>query len=197
MNNVGSVSDMINSSIVVVTKPSVSTFEMYERRGNLTSALIYVGLGAIVTAILGAVASPAGIVGGILSGLIGTILGFVIFTYAVFFIGKSQGGSGTYDEVAYTFSLFSVPLAVIGAVVGLIGRVLPLLGCLVGLPIGLALLVAQIYFGYLAVQSSMNLRDSGKAIITLVVAAILSFIVTAIIAAIFGGAALLGGAIAN
>ena len=197
MNNVGSVSDMINSSIVVVTKPSVSTFEMFERRGNLTSALIYVGLGAIVTAILGAIASPAGIVGGILSGLIGTILGFVIFTYAVFFIGKSQGGTGTYDEVAYSFSLFSVPLAVIGAVVGLIGRVLPLLGCLVGLPISLALLVAQIYFGYLAVQSSMNLRDSGKAIITLVVAAILSLIVTVIIAAIFGGAALLGGAIAS
>jgi hypothetical protein len=197
MNNVGSVSDMINSSIVVVTKPSVSTFEMFERRGNLTSALIYVGLGAVVTAILGAIASPAGIVGGILSGLIGTILSFVIFTYAVFFIGKSQGGTGTYDEVAYTFSLFSVPLAVIGAVVGLIGRVLPLLGCLVGLPIALALLVAQIYFGYLAVQSSMNLRDSGKAIITLVVAALLSFIVTLIIAAIFGGAALLGGAIAS
>ena len=185
MNNVGSVSDMINSSIVVVTKPSVSTFEMFERRGNLTSALIYVGLGAVVTAILGAIASPAGIVGGILSGLIGTILSFVIFTYAVFFIGKSQGGTGTYDEVAYTFSLFSVPLAVIGAVVGLIGRVLPLLGCLVGLPIALALLVAQIYFGYLAVQSSMNLRDSGKAIITLVVAGILSLIVNIIIGAIF------------
>ena len=85
----------------------------------------------------------------------------------------------------------------VGAVVGLIGRVLPLLGCLVGLPIGLALLAAQIYFGYLAVQSSMNLRDSGKAIITLVVAAILSFIVTLIIGVIFGGAALLGGAIAS
>ena len=197
MNNVGSVSDMINSSIVVVTKPSVSTFEMFERRGNLNSALIYVGLGAIVTAILGAIASPSGIVGGILIGLLSTILGFVIFTYAVFFIGKSQGGTGTYDEVAYTFSLFSVPLAVIGAVFGLIARILPLLACLVGPPIWLALLVAQIYFGYLAVQSSMNLRDSGKAIITLVVAAILSLIVTAIIAAIFGGAALLGGAIAN
>ena len=197
MNNVGSVSDMINSSIVVVTKPSVSSFEMFERRGNLNSALIYVGLGAIVTAILGAIASPAGIVGGILSGLIGTILGFVIFTYAVFFIGKSQGGTGTYDEVAYSFSLFSVPLAVIGAVFGLIARILPLLACLVGPPIWLALLVAQIYFGYLAVQSSMNLRDSGKAIITLVVAAILSLIVTVIIGMIFGGAALLGGAIAN
>jgi hypothetical protein len=195
MNNVGSVSDMINSSIAVVTKPSVATFEMFERRGNLTSALIYVGLGAVVTGILGAIASPLGVVGGVLSGVISTILSFVIFTYAVFFIGKSQGGTGTYDEVAYTFSLFSVPLAVIGAVVGMLGRLLPLLACVVGLPIGLALLAAQIYFGYLAVQSSMNLRESGKAIITLVVAAILSFIVGLIIAAIiggiFGGAALL------
>lgn len=187
MNNVGSVSDMINSSIVVVTKPSVASFEMFERRGNLTSALIYVALGSVVTGILGAIASPLGIIGGVISGLLGTILSFVIFTYAVFFIGKSQGGTGTYDEVAYTFSLFSVPLAVVGAVVGLIGRLIPLLGCIVGLPVGLALLVAQIYFGYLAVQSSMNLRESGKAIITLVVAGILSFIVGIVIAAIVGG----------
>jgi hypothetical protein len=195
MNNVGSVSDMINSSIVVVTKPSVSTFEMFERRGNLTSALIYVGLGAIVTAILGAIASQTGVIEGILAGFIGTIVSFLVFTYAVFFVGRSQGGTGTYDEVAYTFSLFMVPLSIIGAVVGVIGRLLPLLACIVGAPIALALLVAQVYFGYLAVQSSMNLRESGKAIITLVVAAILTFIVSlivvGIIGGIFGGAALL------
>jgi hypothetical protein len=195
MNNVGSVSDMINSSIVVVTKPSVSTFEMFERRGNLTSALIYVGLGAIVTAILGAIASQTGVIAGILTGFIGTIVSFLVFTYAVFFVGRSQGGTGTYDEVAYTFSLFIVPLSIIGAVVGVIGRLLPLLDCIVGIPIALALLVAHVYFGYLAVQSSMNLRESGKAIITLVVAAILTFIVSLIVAGIiggiFGGAALL------
>ena len=189
MNNVGSgsVSEMINSSVAVVTRPSVATFEMFERRGNLTSALIYVALGAVVTGLLGAIASPLGVIGGIISGVIGTIVSFLVFTYAVFFIGKSQGGTGTYDEVAYTFSLFSVPLAVIGAVIGLIGRVLPLLACVVGLPIGLALLAAQIYFGYLAVQSSMNIRESGKAIITLVVAAILSFIVGLVFAGIIGG----------
>jgi hypothetical protein len=196
MNNVGSgsVSEMINSSVAVVTRPSVATFEMFERRGNLTNALIYVALGAVVTGLLGAIASPMGVIGGIITGVISTIVSFLVFTYAVFFIGKSQGGTGTYDEVAYTFSLFSVPLAVIGAVVGVIGRVLPLLGCIVGLPISLVLLAAQIYFGYLAVQSSMNLRESGKAIITLVVAAILTFIVGLVIAGVF--AAIFGTAAA-
>jgi len=191
MNNVGSLSEMVNSSIVVMTKPSVSTFEMYERRGNLTSALVYMGIAAAISGILGAVASDAGVVAGLLSGVLTAIVGFLVFTYAVFFIGKSQGGTGTYDEVGYTFSLFSAPLTVIGAVLGLIGRILPLLACLIGLPVALALLVAQVYFGYLAVQSSMNIRETGKAILTLVVAAIITFIVNAIILGIFGvGAAM-------
>jgi hypothetical protein len=190
MNNVGSLSEMVNSSIVVMTKPSVSTFEMYERRGNLASALTYVGIAAAISGILGAVGATS-IIAGLLGGVISAIVGFLVFTYSVFFIGKSQGGTGTYDEVAYTFSLFWAPLAVIGAVIGLIGRVLPLLACVIGLPVALALLAAQIYFGYLAVQSSMNIRDSGRAIITLVVAAILAFIVNVVIAGIFGAGALL------
>ena len=186
MNNVGNLSEMVNSSINVLTRPSVSTFETYERRGNLQSALIYVGVAALIAGLLGAI---GGGFLGLLAGFVGALVGFIVFTYAVFFIGRSQGGSGTYDEVAYTFSLFSAPLTVISAVLGLIGRVIPLLGCIVGLPLGLVLLVANIYLGYLAVQSSMNLTDKTKAIITLVAAAILSFIVNLVIASIFGGAA--------
>ncbi len=189
MNNVGNVSEMVNSSIVVMTKPSVSTFEMYERRGNLTSALVYVGIAAVIAGVLGALLNTAGVVGGLISGLLGALLGFLVFTGAVFYIGRAQGGTGTFDEVAYTFALFSAPLTVIGAVISLLGRAVPLLGCIIGLPISLALLVAQVYFGYLAVQSSMNLRDSGKAIITLVAAAVISLIVTIVIASIFGAAA--------
>jgi hypothetical protein len=128
-----------------------------------------------------------------LAGLIGSIVGFLVFVFAVFYIGRSQGGTGSLDEVAYSFALFSAPLTVIGAVLSLIGRVVPLLGCLIGLPVGLALLVAQIYLGYLAVQSSMNLTDKTKAIITLVLAGIVSFVVAAIIGGIFVGGAMLAG----
>lgn len=186
MNNVGNLSEMVNSSINVMTRPSVSTFETYERRGNLQSALLYVGIAALIAGILGAI---GGGFLGLLAGLVSALVGFIVFTYSVFFIGRSQGGTGTYDEVAYTFSLFSAPLTVLSAILGLIARVIPLLGCLVGPPLALVILVANVYLGYLAVQSSMNLTDKTKAIITLVASAVLSFIVNIVIAAIFGGAA--------
>lgn len=191
MNNVGSLSEMVNSSIVVLTRPSVSTFEAYERRGNLQNALIYVGVASVIAGILGAILSVNGAILGALGALIGGLLGFFVFTYAVFFIGRSQGGTGTLDEVAYTFSLFVAPLTVFSAILGVIGRLIPALGCIIGLPLALAILVAQIYFGYLAVQSSMNLRESSKAIITLVGAAVLSLIVNMIIGAIFVGGAMI------
>jgi hypothetical protein len=156
---------------------------MYERRGNLQSALIYVGIAALISGILAAIG------GGLLAligGVIGALVGFVVFTYAVFFIGRSQGGTGTYDEVAYSFSLFSAPLSVIGALIGLVGAVLPILACLVGPPILLILFLANVYLGYLAVQSSMNLTDKTKAIITLVLAALIYIVVVAVINGIFG-----------
>ncbi len=188
MNNVGSLSEMVNSSIVVLTKPSVSTFEMYERRGNLQSALIYVGIAALISGVLGLIGGGLlGLVGGIISAL----LGFLLFTGAVFYIGKSQGGTGTFGEVAYTFSLFVAPLSVISAFFGLLAGVIPLLGACLALIAGIGILVIQVYLGYLAVQSSMNLTDRTKAIITLVGAAIVSFIVSLVIGGIFGGVAFL------
>ena len=48
----GSLSEMINSSIVVLTKPSVSTFEQYEKRGGTRDALMYVGIAAAVAGIV-------------------------------------------------------------------------------------------------------------------------------------------------
>jgi len=42
---------MINGSIAVLTRPSVSTFEEHERN-NLSWALIYIGIGAVITAVL-------------------------------------------------------------------------------------------------------------------------------------------------
>ncbi len=188
MNNVGSLSEMVNSSVVVLTKPSVSTFEMYERRGNLQNSLIYVGAAAVIAGVLGLV--RGGILG-LLAGVVSALVGFLVFTFAVFYIGRSQGGTGSLDEVAYTFSLFWAPLTVLSAVLGLIGRVIPLLGCLIGAPLAIVILIAEVYLGYLAVQSSMNMTDRTKAIITLVGAAVATFIVSIIIGGIFGAGAFL------
>jgi hypothetical protein len=183
-----SIPEMIDQSRAIITNPSVATFERYERHGNLTNAAIYVAIAAVISGIVGLVSGPSGL----LTGFIGTLVQFFVFTGLVFFIGKNlANGTGTWDEVAYTFSLFWAPLSVIGSLVGAVVVLLAfipiinILAGLAGLLIGLALLVVNIYFGYLAVQSSMNITDQGKAILTLVLAAVGSFLALVVIGSIF------------
>lgn len=169
MSQQTSIPAMIEQSRVVLTSPSVSTFERYERRGTFVSAAIYVGIAALIAGLLGFAGGPLGII----RGAIGVLINFFIFTGLVYYIGKQQGGTGTFDEVSYTFSLFVAPLAVIGALVGLVIAIfawVPILNILVGLAglvVALLILLVQVYFAYLAVQSSMNIHDQGKAVITL------------------------------
>lgn len=181
MNNLGgSLTEMVQSSMVVMRQPSVATFERYERRGTLQQALIYVALAALLAGLFGILDDA----GGALRSIIGVIVNFLVFTFATFRIGQSQGGTGTLDEVAYTFSLFIAPLQVIGAV---IGTVLAITGIgLILVPIvALVLLVAQVYYAYIAVQSSMNLTTPRAAWITLGTAFLFSFIASIILNSIF------------
>ncbi|NJN19509.1 MAG: YIP1 family protein [Oscillochloris sp.] len=182
-----SIPEMVRQSQEIISNPSVSTFERYERHGNMTSAAIYIAIAAAISGVIGL----TGGLGGFLSAIIGTLIGFFVFTGLVYYLGKQiAGGTGSWDEVAYTFALFSAPLYVIGALLGLIVWVfgfIPLLNVLVALAalvVGLIILLAQAYFAYLAVQSSMNIHDQSKAIITLVLSVIGSFIVQAVIGAI-------------
>ncbi len=154
---------MLNQSKDVLTSPNVGTFERYERSGTLTSAAIYVAIAALIAGILGIF--YGGILG-IIAGILRALAQFFIFSGLVYYIGKSQRGTGTFDEVAYTFSLFIAPLIVIGGVLSLFS-VIPVLGPIVALLGALALLVAQVYYAYIAVKSSMNIRETGPAAITL------------------------------
>ena len=102
---------------------------------------------------------------------------FGIFTGVVYLLAKSMfGGTGRYSEVAYTFALFFVPLSLINSALGWI----PVVGWLVSGIISLAL----IYYGYLAVQSSMNIREGSKPALTLLAAAIVTTLLNALL---FGG----------
>lgn len=176
-----SIPEMFQQSKMVLTTPSVATFERYERNGNLTNAAIYVGIAALIAGLLGLTGGIMGLIAGVLASL----AQFFIFTGLVYYIGKSQGGTGTFDEVAYTFSLFIAPLIVIGAVVSLFG-IIPLLGPLFVFVVALILLVVQAYFAYLAVQSSMNIADTGKSFMTLGGAIIGTLLIMVIIRAVFG-----------
>lgn len=189
--------EMVAQSRDVLSNPSVPAFERYERRGTLTSAAIYVGAAALAAGLLGLVASffpgpPEAGIGGFLGGFLGALAQFFVFTGLVYFLGRSlYEGSGSWDEVAYTFSLFVAPLILVGGALTLVISALgwiPLLGGLVALAgflVSLVLLLAQIYYGYLAVQSSMNIRNPTKALIVQATAAVGTLIILGALAFIF------------
>ncbi len=183
MNTTPSITDtlmnMVNQSIQVLSKPSVATFEQYENKGTLREAVIYVLAASIITGLL----SLGSGLGGFLNGIIGTIIGFLVFTYLVHYVGKSQGGTGSLDNVAYTFALFWAPINVLVAVVSLI-LIITLIGIFLIPLLVIVALVINVYFAYLAVQSSMNLRESGKIWITLGVAFVGTLFASIVIAAI-------------
>ncbi|WP_293912423.1 YIP1 family protein [Deinococcus sp.] len=155
-----SIQNMFAQSTAVLAQPSVATFERFEKRGTTQQAYIYVLLAALVAGAVAAIFAPFhgySFIGQLLSGVLGTLIGFGVFTGAVYGIGKALfKGTGTYPEVAYTFALFFVPLSVLGTLLGII----PLLQYLFNLLIA----VVMVYFGFLAVQSSMNVRTNGEAL---------------------------------
>lgn len=191
----GSLSEMVNSSVVVLTKPSVATFERYERRGNLQSALFYVGVAAIVSALI---AMVGGLIGGALSdtgsalggglrsglgSLLSTFVSFLLFSFTAFYVGQTQGGTGSLDEVAYSFALFIVPIQILTAVLGLVLTITIIGICLLPF-LAIAGIVAYVFYAWLAVQSSMNLVDTTRTLITLGAAALVTIVGSALISSI-------------
>lgn len=186
-----SISDMLNQSVAVLTKPGVATFEQFEKRGGQREALTYVmtaaGIGAVVALLFGLLNGiGAAILAGVLA-FVGPVISFFLFSFLVYTVGKSQGGTGTQDEVFYTNSLYAAPILAVNGAIGAI----PILGCL-ALPATLALSIYQLYLGYLATRSSMNLEQN-KAIITLVVAIVAQIIIGMIIGGIFAAIAVMIG----
>lgn len=182
-----SIPEMIIQSKDVIVNPSVATFERYEKRGTIRNAAMYVGGAAAISGVLGL----TGGMSGLLSGVVGALIGFFVFTGLVFNVGKRvANGTGTWDEVAYTFSLFIAPLIVVGALLSLVVWIfhfIPFLGAMIGLLgaiVSLVILLAQAYFAYIAVQSSMNILDQSKAMTTLGLAVIGTFIIQVVIFAI-------------
>ena len=176
-----SIPEMLRQSRTVLTSPSVATFERFEGRGNLADALIYVTIAAAITGVFGL----ADGVGGFLRNVIGALLGFLVFTYLVNWIGSRRGGSGTLDEVAYSFALFWAPLSVLVGVVTFI-LAITIVGLVLVPLVALAALVVNVFFAYLAVQSSMNLASGGATWTVLLLAALGSFVVNLLVAAILG-----------
>ena len=174
---------MLNGSRAVLTKPNPSTFEEYERN-NLSWALIYISIAAVISAVLNAIAfviqrpfveaqlrdlqgqlgtdAPLGaavaqgsLVGSIVTGLFGTIIGFLIYMGIVYLLGRAFGGTGQFGELSFDFALFVAPLAVVNALVNVAG--IGPLRFVTGI-IGLAIAAYNLYLTYNSIQSGMNLQ---------------------------------------
>jgi hypothetical protein len=183
-----SISEMLNQSTTVLTKPSVASFEQFEKRGGMREALIYVVVAAVIAGVLAFVLGLTRGIGFGIFGLITTIVvapvGFFVFAFVLNFMGKQQGSTGTQDEVFYTCALFAAPILAISGLLSGLTRAIPFVGLLL-VPVSLVLFVYQCYLAYLAARSSLNL-DQNKAIISVVVAIIAQIIAGAIIGAILG-----------
>lgn len=176
-----SIPQMLEQSRSVLTSPSVATFERFEGRGTLADALIYVTAAAAITGVFGL----ADGLGGFLRNILGALAGFLIFTYLVHWIGQRRGGTGSLDEVAYSFALFWAPLSVLFGVVTFV-LLITVIGIVLIPLVALAALAVNIFFAYLAVQSSMNLAEGGATWTVLILAALGAFVVNLIVAALFG-----------
>jgi hypothetical protein len=175
--------EMFNQSVEVLSHPNETTFERYERSGNLTDAAIYIGIAAVIAGLLGF----TGGFGGVIRNVLSTLVGFFVFSGLVYYIGKSQGGTGTFDEVAYTFSLFVAPLSLVVPIIGIF-TLIPFLGLLfvpILLVAWLIVLVAQAVLAYIAVRSSMNISSQQTALLTLGGAVLGTFIIQIIVVSIF------------
>jgi hypothetical protein len=193
-----SINEMISQSMTVLTKPSIQSFEQFEKRGGQREALIYVGVAAAIGAVLSAIfgligGGVTGAIGGLIGGLVLPLLSFFVSAWLIYTVGKSQGGTGTQDEVFYTVALYLAPILAINGVIG--SNVL--FACL-AFPVSLALGLYGIYLGYLAIRASMNLEQN-KAIITMVLAFIAQVVIGIIVASVLGavglGAAAASGAL--
>ncbi|WP_424951407.1 YIP1 family protein [Deinococcus sp.] len=181
-NPQATIQDMFPQSVAVLSQPSVAAFERFERRGGVSEAYIYVALaalvGALISAFFGIFHSGVNPLTQFFSRLIFTLVAFGVFTGLVYVVGKYLfRGTGTYAEVAYTFALFFVPISIVSTLIG----VIPILGWFISWLLSLV----TIYFGYLAVQSSMNLREQVPAIVTLVLSGIGYLVVLGILARLF------------
>ncbi len=140
--------EMINGSVAVLTKPSVSTFEEHEKN-NLSWALIYAVIAGVINAVINAITAPlrvgqlraqfeaagmsgeqldaalaaqtgGGLIGGIIGALIFTIIGSLIGWGIVYLLGRAFGGTGAFGELAWGLSLFSSPIAVVSTILAVI-----------------------------------------------------------------------------
>jgi hypothetical protein len=194
---------MLNSSRAVLLRPSVSTFEEHEQN-NLGWATIYVAIGSIITAVLGAVSfltqratfnqleqqyddlerqlgQPIPFRDFLIpQNPIGPIISNLVGTLVVFFIFLGIIFLlGKLFGGTGSFGQLAYDVALFWTPISVISGVVSVLSvgplACITLPITLALVGYNLYLTYLSVRAGMNL-PSGKAIMVIATPLLLVFV---------------------
>jgi len=143
---------------------------------------------ALMVVIIGAVAAGlSSLIGGIFDGfgqalidlvvsVVLVILGYYIWAYVTYFVGtRFFGGQAEPGELLRTLGFAYAP-----QVLNVLGFI-PCIGWLISVAVAIWTLVA----GFIAVREALDI-DTGKTLITVIVGWLIIFIVTMILATIFG-----------
>jgi hypothetical protein len=126
------VSALITGAIFGIVLPGVLSTMASSSSSSMTN------MGATIAAMqsIAAVAS--------IGMIIFSIIGFFIGTGIYFLIAKVFGGKGTFVQYCYCYLLYYIPLSIVGIVVALISLI-PVLGWLIGLALGIYEIVLQVF----------------------------------------------------
>ncbi len=158
------------------------------QRDALGVVIIVSVLGAIGSFLTGLISgSIAGAIGGLLLALVVGIVGYYVWSFAAHWVGtKFFKGQGDLGEVQRALGFAYAPQAL---------NILGFIPCLGGF-IGLIAAILSLITGFFAIRESLD-QDNTNAVLTMIVATIALFILTAIVSAIgaalgFAGASITG-----
>lgn len=166
---------LVRSWIAVVTNPSVATFDAERPRAAMDRVFVGVLLSSFIASVGSAIGQivwtvlqagmgaermeiAAGVMTAFLLPFLGpvfSLIGFFIGNGVLYLLAKLLGGTGDFVVHNYLLSLLYAPLAIIGGVFSIV----PVLGGLAGIPLGIYSLVLTT----LALRSAHGL-STGRAI---------------------------------
>jgi hypothetical protein len=163
---------------------NVATYEEVEADRTATGqAAAVVAIVAVATAI-GAIGEGTG---GIIAGLISAFVGWLVWSALTYVVGtRLFGGTADMGEMLRTIGFAQAP-----GVLNVLG-IIPILGGLVRFVVFLWILAAAV----IAIRQALDF-STGKAVGTALIGAVAYIVIMALVGLVFGGMAMLGGAIAG
>lgn len=167
-----SLGTMMQQSAYVLARPSVASFERFERSGGAAQAFTYVGVVALVSALVALVRNLGGApLWAGLEAFVVALVGFGVFAGVAYLFGRTQGATGTFDEVAYTLALSYVPIALVLTAVNTL-LAITIVGLLL-VPFVYALgWGVQIFYAFMGLQGSLNVRSPTVVGLVMIVSAL-------------------------